>query len=141
MLHEVEILETRRIAGLAATARRARDRALSSVDPAKLDVAAPARGTHHPEGELGLDYVPDADSARRLLREAIDAVPPEVRRRIWAVMRVGRGDFAGRDWQAAIGAADRELPENISDSLSEEIELHELLIKGLHELRALGKPA
>ena len=48
MLHEIEILEARRIAGLAAAARDARDQALRAIPEAELGEPQSARGEHPP---------------------------------------------------------------------------------------------
>ena len=67
MLYEIEILETRRIAELAAAARDARDRAFTPLREAELGEPPPARGEHHAAGTLGFAGVP-GEPARQALQ-------------------------------------------------------------------------
>jgi len=97
MLYEIEILEARRIAELAAAAREARDRCLAPVPEAELGEPPPARGEHHAAGSLGFAGVPEDEPAHLALREAIEALPSDIRRKLWAVMRTGCGDYARDD--------------------------------------------
>jgi hypothetical protein len=90
MLHEIEILEARRIADLAAAARDARSRILTPVPEAELGEPQPARGEHHPVGALAFAEV----TTYRALRKAVDGLPADIRRKLRAVMRVGSGDYA-----------------------------------------------
>ena len=68
MLYEIEILEARRIAELAAVAREARDRCLAPVPEAELGEPRPARGEHHAAGSLGFAGVPEDEPAHLALR-------------------------------------------------------------------------
>ncbi len=132
MLHEIEILEARRIAELAAAARDARDRELAPVPEAELGEPPPARGQHHPAGALGFVE----GTAHRALREAIEGLPEDIRRKLWAVMRTGSGDYAKADWPEAMSAALNLPAENIVADLIQEVDLHDRLMKGLYEIGA-----
>jgi phosphate transport system protein len=132
MLHEIQILEARRIAELAAAARDARDRAFAPVPEAELGEPQPARGQHHPAGALG--FIEGA--AHRALREAIEGLPDDIRRKLWAVMRTGSGDYAKADWPEATTAALNLPEENIIADLVQEVDLHDRLMKGLYEIGA-----
>jgi hypothetical protein len=136
MLHEIEILEARRIAELAAAARDARDKALAPVPEAELGEPQPARGQHHPGGELSFDALPKDALARRALRQAVEDLPSDIRRKIWAAMRVGRGDYAKGDWDEAMKAAGNLSDETVVNDLVEEVDLHDKLMKGLYEIGA-----
>lgn len=140
MLHEIEILEARRIADLSAAAREARDRALTPLTETELGEIRPARGEHHPAGSLGFEAVPGDEPAHRALREAIEALPADIRRKLWAVMRTGCGDYARGDWEQALAAAEAIAEENIVGDLAEEIDLHDKLMKGLYEIGAALPP-
>jgi hypothetical protein len=94
MLNVPEILEARHIAGLAEAARAARDRALEKVRETELGEPPPARGEHNPAGSLGLEALPPDDPARLALRDAIAELAPETRMKLWALMMVGRGEYA-----------------------------------------------
>ena len=75
MLYEIEILEARRIAELAAAARDARDRALSPLREAELGEPSPARGEHDVADSLCFAGIPDGP-AHRALRDAIGDCSP-----------------------------------------------------------------
>lgn len=141
MLHEIEILEARRIADLAALAREARDRALTSVPEAELGQIRPARGEHHAAGGLGFEAMPEGEPAHRALREALEALPADIRRKLWAVVRIGTGDYARGDWEQALAAADAGSEQALVDDLAEEVDLHDKLMKGLYEIGAAPPPA
>jgi hypothetical protein len=135
VLYEIEILETRRIAELAAAARDARDRALSPLREAELGEPPPARGEYHAEGTLGFAGVP-GEPAHRALLEAIGGLPSDIRRKLWAVMKTGCGDYARADWDRAMAAAENVSDASIVGDLAEEVDLHDKLMKGLYEIGA-----
>ena len=141
MLHEIEILEARRIADLAAAAREARDRALTPLREAELGEIRPARGEHHAAGGLGFEAMTAAEPAGRALRDALDGLPTDIRRKLWAVMQTGRGDYARGDWDRALAAAEAISDEGIIADLAEEVDLHDRLMKGLYEIGAAEPPA
>ena len=141
MLHEIEILEARRIAELAAAARDARDQALAPVPEAALGEPQPARGQHHPAGALGFGAVPSDMPPYRALRQAIEGLPSDIRRKLWAAMRIGCGDYARGDWDQALAAADKISDESIIAELAEEVDLHDRLMKGLYEIGAAEAPS
>lgn len=136
MLYELEVLETRRIAELAAAARAARDNALTAIREAELGEPRPARGEHHPAGTLSFGALPDDDSTRTALREAIEGLLPDIRRKIWAVMRIGGGDYARGNWDEVLALADTTSDDNIIGELIGEVDLHDKLMKGLYEIGA-----
>jgi hypothetical protein len=141
MLHEIEILEARRIADLAAAAREARDRALTPLPDTDLGQIRPARGEHHAAGALGFEAMDEAEPAHRALREALEALPADIRRKLWAVMRTGCGDYARGDWERALAAAEANSDAGIVADLAEEIDLHDRLMKGLYEIGAATTPS
>jgi hypothetical protein len=141
MLYEIEILEARRIADLSAAAREARDRALSPLTEAELGEIRPARGEHHAAGALGFEAMPEEEPARRALREAVEGLPEDMRRKLWALRRTGIGDYARQDWEEALAAAERMSVQGLVSDLVEDVDLHDKLMKGLYELGAAQPPA
>jgi hypothetical protein len=141
MLHEIEMLEARRIADLAAAAREVRDRALTPLPETDLGEVRPARGEHHAAGGLGFGAMPEDEPAHRALREAIEGLPTDIRRKLWAVMRTGCGDYARGDWEQALAAAETVSDDTLVGDLAEEIDLHDKLTKGLYEIGAAQPPA
>jgi hypothetical protein len=136
VLYEIEILEARRIAELAGAARAARDRVLAPVREAELGEPTPARGEHHAAGALGFGGMPSVEPTQRALFEAIAQLPPDIRRKLWAVMRTGGGDYARRDWDLAMAAADNLSDETVIRDLADDVDLHDKLMKGLFEIGA-----
>jgi len=141
VLYEIEILEARRVAELAAAAREALDQTLAPMREAELGEPTPARGEHDPAGTLGFAGVPEIEPAHRVLREAVEGLLPEIRRKLWVVMRMGRGDYAKADWDRAVAAAENVSDESIVSDLAADIDLHDELMKGLYEMGAAAQPS
>ena len=100
MLYEIEILEARRIAELAATAREARDRALAPVREAELGRTAAGRRRAR-SGKLPRLRRPVRDRAGASgAARGYRGVASRQRRKLWVVMRTGRGDYAKDDGTA-----------------------------------------
>jgi uncharacterized protein DUF3775 len=140
MLYELEILEVRRIADLAAEARKVRDRLLEKVPEAELGEPKPARGEHNPAGNIGLDDVSAGDPAFIALRHGIAELPRELREKLWAVAQIGCGDIGARDWDRALSQIPNVSDDEIMARLLGEPDLHERLRKGLYELGASSVP-
>ena len=140
MLHELEILEIHRIADLAAAAREARDRVLTPVREAQLGELPSARGEHHLVGTLGFGALPGEELTHRALREAIEKLLPDIRRKLWVVMRIGYGNYGPADWDRANAAAEAISDATIVAELADEVDLHDRLMKGLYEIGATLPP-
>ena len=134
MLHELEALETRRIADLAACLREVRGRLLQTVRDDALGELVPQRGAHDP----ALDVVPSEVLAGKpefiALREAVVGLPPEVRQAAWAVMEIGRGRISAGEWDQAIAEAAPLGDGDVVAALLDEPQLDVYLAKGLHLL-------
>ena len=140
MLHELDALEMRGIADLALRARKVRDRLLEKVPEAELGEPAPARGEHNPGGSVALTEVLAGEPEFVALREAIVALPRDIREKLWVVAEVGRGDLGILDWQDGLDAASLLSDDDIVANLAAEADLHEYLSKGLYELGAATPP-
>ncbi len=136
MLHEIEALEVRQIADLALNARKVRDRLLEKVPDAQLGEPVPARGEHNPSGSIVLNGVLAREPEFVALREAIAALPRDIREKLWAVAQVGRGDVAILGWDAALAGASALNDDDLVTGMVAEPDLHEQLRKGLYELGA-----
>jgi hypothetical protein len=134
MLNENDAAEIRRIADLAAAARKARDNAFLNAAALELDEPKPPRGQARPASRLGLAALPDDDPAARALRDAINDAPDDLRRRLWAVMRIGSGGYARNDWDRAMADAALLSYAAFVSELADEVDLHTKLRKGLYEL-------
>jgi hypothetical protein len=140
MLHEIEALEAKQIAELASDAQALRARLLEKVRSDALGEPQPARGEHDPARTIALNGLfADAPEIRRL-REAITALPNEIRHKLWALMAVGRGDYAARELDLALEAIANAHETDIIDELMREPYLHDYLAKALHETTR-AKPA
>lgn len=141
MLHELDVLEARRIADLALDARKVRDRLLEEVPEQKLGEPVPARGTHNPAGSLDLNGLLAKEPEYVALRDAIDSVPRDIREKLWVLARLGRGDVAISGWDTAMGAASLLTDDDIVSGLLAEPDLHTYLRKGLYELGLATLPS
>lgn len=138
MLHELDVLEAKQIADLASAARKVRDRLLEKVPDEELGEPLPARGGHNPSGALALNGVLAAEPEFVALREAITALPRDIRERLWVVAQVGRGDIAILGWDEALAATSALSDDDIVAGMIAEPDLHAQLRKGLYELGAAG---
>jgi hypothetical protein len=136
MLHELDVLEARSIADLARDARRTRDRLLEEIPDAALGEPMPARGQHDPEREIVLDDVLAATPEFVALRDAIDALPGEIKQKLLVLTQIGRGDRGILDWATAMAEASALSDDDIVASLLADPDLHDLLGKGLYALGA-----
>ena len=140
MLHELEVLEARHIADLALDAREVRDRLLEKVADADLGEPQPARGEHNPSGSVVLNGVFATEPEFAALREAIAALPRDIREKLWVVAQIGRGDLAILDWDDAIASASALTDDDIAANLLGEADLHNYLRKGLYALGVATLP-
>ncbi len=138
MLQVLEVLEARQIADLAADARKVRDRLLEKVPDAELGEPVPARGEHNPAAALGLNGVLVAEPAFAALREAIAALPRDIREKLWVVAQIGRGNVAILDWDVALAGASELSDGELVSIMVAEPDLRDHLRKGLYELGAAG---
>lgn len=141
MLHELDALEVRAIAERAADLRALRDRLLEKVPEADFSEPQPQRGVHNPLGDLDVDAVLAGSREFAALRDAIAALPREIREKLWAVAETGLGRFAILDWDAAATEAATLPDAAIAARLLEDPDLHDVLRKGLYELGAANRPA
>lgn len=140
MLHELEALEARHIADLALDARKVRDRLLEKVPDAQLGEPVPARGEHNLSGSIALNGFLAAEPEFVALREAVTALPRDIREKLWVVVQVGRGDVAILGWDEALAGASALTDDDIVATMVGEPDLHEYLRKGLYELGAAELP-
>jgi hypothetical protein len=134
MLEKINVAEVKHIAEMARAARDARDQMLDKVRDEDLGEPKPARGEHNPAGGLGLDPLPQDHPVRAALREAITSLTPSARAELQALLSVGQGDYAVKDWEQAVADASTVRDEVTIGTLIDEADLHQCLMKGLYEL-------
>jgi hypothetical protein len=140
MLHELEVLEARRIADLAEDARKIRERLLEKVPDADLGELEPARGPHRPVGMIALNGLLAGKPEFVALREALASLPRDIREKLWVVTQIGRGDVAVLDWEQAKDTASLLTEDDILANMLGEPDLHDYLRKGLYMLGAATLP-
>jgi hypothetical protein len=129
--------QARRIADLANVARKARDAFLGNVPEKAIGEPPPARGEHNPTAVLGYNPLPPEAPPLRDLCNAIGSLEPAARAELFAVMRIGQSDLAAGDWERLLSEADVLGDESIAAALTDDADLHDHLVKGLYELKAL----
>jgi hypothetical protein len=134
MLESLAVEDVKRISELAKAARDVRDEILRPVRAQDLGLPKPARGMHDTAAPLGLDPVPFDHPARKVLREAIDALPTPARRELLALVWIGQGDYAAAQLDKAV-ADTASITDLSGDWFTSEADLHELLTKSLYELK------
>jgi len=136
MLEKIASLQIRAVADRALAAREARDRILSGVRDAAFGEQRPARGAHNPAAALGLDTLSETEPHRKALEAALSAFPAPARRELWALVLVGRGEYALKDWERAMSDVNR-LPDIGVGMFMEQADLHECLMKAVYELERI----
>jgi hypothetical protein len=134
MLETIGVAEVKRVAELAQAARQARDQILDKVRDEDLGEPKPGRGEHNPAKGLGLDPLPPDHPARAALRDTIMSLPWAARSELAALVSIGQGNYAARDWEKALADASAVEDEVMIGILLDEADLHEHLMKGLYEL-------
>jgi len=134
MLEKINVAEVKHIAEMAKAAREARDQMLDKVRDEDLGEPKPARGEHNPAGGLGLDPLPQDHPVRAALRDAITALSSSARSELRALVSVGQGDYAAKDWERAVADASTARDDVTIDTLIDEADLHQYLMKGLYEM-------
>src|SRR3954452_23900584 len=105
MLDDREAGEIRRVAALALAAGETHDRAFVNAAELELDEPHPPQAEGRPVNDLGLAALPDDEPAVRALRDEIDGAADEFKRKLWAVSRIGSGDYAAGQWDQAMADA------------------------------------
>jgi hypothetical protein len=135
MLKMLKRRQARFIALLAKAARDERDALLGNISEKDLGEPKPGRGEHNPTAALGFDPLPQ-DSAQVLgVREAVTGLSQAARSELYALMRIGQGHLAAKNWDR--GTSETELigDEAITAALTGDVDLHDHLLKGLYELK------
>ena len=135
MLKDLDVDQARFIALLARTARTQRDAVLGNVAEAGLVDVTPGRGEHNPTATLGLDPLSAEDTQPAALREAIVSLSLPARQELYALMRMGQGDLALRNWHRGLTEAERLGDAAVTDAIIDDPDLHDHLAKGLYEAK------
>lgn len=139
MFSLLEVAQVQRIAELARKAGDAHRQLIGGLHDIDLGDQPLERGSRNP---TDLDSLSVLEKTTKLgeitqLRAAIDALPPDARHELKAVMLIGRGDFAVGQWDQAMDEAARTAPSGDADYLAERLNLHQYLTKALYAMKCL----
>ncbi len=135
MLEKINVAEVKHIAEMAKAAREARDQMLDKIRGEDLVEIKPVKGEHNPGAGLGLDPLPTDHPVRVAFNEAISSLSTSARRELRALLSIGQGDYAAKDWEQAVAEASAARDEDTIAIIFDEADLHDFLMKALHELR------
>lgn len=133
MLNELDPNEARTIATLAKAARVERDELLGNVAEGDLDSVRPGRGEHNPAAGLGLEPLPVDSPQVQALRNAIAALSAAARCELYALMRIGQGHLAVKDWERGLSEAEGLGDETTAAEMIGDVDLHDHITKALYE--------
>ncbi len=136
MLKDLHVDQARFIALLASTARAQRDALLGNVAEEDLDGPTPGRGEHNPTAELGVEPLPvDASKPAAALRDAISSLSEPARRELYALMRIGQGHLAAKEWPHGLSEAEMLGDNAITATVIGDPDLHDHVTKGLYAVK------
>ena len=139
-LQRLSLDTVKRAADLASEAGEDRLRFVGGMRNIDLGEQAAERGSRNPTDLDALNVMStDASAALDELRSLLDGLTPEERIELRAVMLVGRGDYAGNQWDEALLNAGAAPDATAYDDIAEKIELHDFLMKGLFALDMMDK--
>ncbi len=140
MLKQISVDTVKQAADLAHEAVADRQRFLAGMRNIDLEEQRSERGSRNPTDLDALSILSsDASGALDQLRRMLEELTPEQRVELRAVMIVGRGDFAGNQWDRALDEAGRAPDASHYTDIAERVDLHDYLMKGLYELNLLKR--
>jgi hypothetical protein len=138
MLKDLHVDQARFIALLANTARAQRDALFGNVAEKDLDGLTSGRGEHNPTAELGIEALPAGSQPAAALREAISSLPEPARRELYALMRIGQGHLAAKNWDRGLSEAEMLGDNAITAAIIDDPDLHDHVAKGLYEAKLVA---
>ena len=69
------------------------------------------------------------------LREAISSLPEGARRELYALMRIGQGHLAAKQWHRGLSEAETLGDTTTTAAINEDPDLHDHITKGLYEAK------
>lgn len=133
MLRELNKDQAHFIALLARVARLQRDNLLGNAAEKDLGGTRASRGEHNPTALLAFEPLPRDAEQLTALREAISSLTPNGRAELYTLMRLGQGDLAAQQWDCGLDEA-ALLGELAVGALLDDPDLHDHVVKGLHEI-------
>lgn len=141
MLTHVTRDELHTIIRLAERAKDAGDRLVNRAN--KVELSANAEQSFRTAEEERQNWAQTADALRETgltgpvqsLDDALGRLSPEALREVHAIALIGRGDYAARQWEEAVGAAEALSDASEPRMLADMDALPAYLSKGLYQLR------
>lgn len=131
MLDSLSVKEAEHIGDLAEEVQRSQEKLLNKMQ---------SDGQQRPDAIREDAYASFAalkavdDGSLQSLEDAIRALSAEARHELTALMLVGRGEYAAKEWSAAMQQAEATPPDTEVERLIEKSALASYLNKGLYEL-------
>ncbi len=135
MLKELSTDQARFVALLAKAARAERDAMLGHGQEKDLNGTRATRGERNPTAALGYDPLPAQDNQFAALREALDSLTAAARSELYALVRIGQGHLAAKQWHRGLEEARSLGDATVVAALIEDPDLHDHVSKGLYEAR------
>ena len=135
MLKDLNVDQARFVAILARTARMQRDSLLGNVPEGELGGSQPGRGEHNPTAELGFEPLPSEAPQTGALREAIATLSDTARQELYALMRIGQGNLAAKEWRRGLAEAELLGKDATAAAIIENVDLHDHIMKGLYDAK------
>jgi len=134
-LQRISVDTVKRAADLAYEAVADRQRYVGGMRNIDLGEQEQERGSRNPTDLDALNIMPaEASEALDQLQQLLSGLTAEERVELRAVMLVGRGDYAGNEWDRALDNAASPPDASSYEDIAEKIELHDYLMKGLFAL-------
>lgn len=108
---------------------------LGNVAEADLSAVTPGRGEHNPTADLGLEPLPAEASQPAALREAVTSLSIQARNELYALMHIGQGYLAARNWHRGLAEAEALDETAITAAIIDDPDLHDHLAKALYEAK------
>ncbi len=142
MLTYISVNEIRAIIARSEAAADSGDRLINRMYKADLLPSGDKQSTVHPaqrdEAELN-DLAPLGASTMaeplKRLQAALEEMSAEARREVQAIAMIGAGEFAAREWDAALTAAESRQTDAEPRAMAEDLDLAPHLAKGLYLLK------
>lgn len=135
MLKALTAQQARMIAMIAKATRTERDAVLGNVAEAELADVVPGRGEHNPTAALGFEPLSPEDLQPAGLRDAVTSLSSPARQELYALMRMGQGHLALKNWHRGLTEAETLGEAAITDAIVDDPDLHDHLAKGLYEAK------
>lgn len=135
MLRDLNVDQAHFIALLAKNARTERDGLLGNAAERELGEPKSARGEHNVGARLGFEPLPPDAAQTAALREAVRFLSPRARQELYALMLIGQGRLAAKQWYRGPSEAAMLSDESLTAAILEDADLHDHIAKGIYQAK------